>query len=121
VTSAGPLLVDFLPERSVWDKEVRAFLPAANDFSQSVTTTSAPIDALMSAPTRGDFWVRDAVGTQGALTRAGDSGTVLCAGVDNDLAVGLCSGALGAHSIFEPFWRAIERAEDSLGSTLTLF
>jgi hypothetical protein len=121
VSSPGPVLTDFLAERSVWGKLTRAFLPTTNDFSREASTTDGPLDALLSAPTRGTFWVRDVIGTDGEVTNSGDSGTVLCTGASNQFAVGMCSGAFGSHSVFEPFARAIDLARQVVSPDLSLF
>ncbi|HEY5955392.1 MAG TPA: hypothetical protein VIV60_02515, partial [Polyangiaceae bacterium] len=105
VRQGGPLLSDYLPERSVWGKLTCAFLPSANDFSRQAETEETGLDVHLSAPTRGVFVVKNAVQTDGELTHPGDSGTVLCSGAANELAVGVCSGSTGLHSVFEPFAR----------------
>jgi hypothetical protein len=120
VGDRGPALSDYLAENSVWGKQTRAFLATANDFSRETTTTTGPLDALLSAPTRGTFWVRGAIGTDGEVTNSGDSGTILCAGASNQFAVGTCSGALGAHSVFEPFERALTLVQNNVDSDLSV-
>lgn len=116
VDSAGPILTDYLAERSVWGKLTRAFLATTSDFSRETSTTDGPLDALLSAPTRGNFWVRSVLGTDGEVTNAGDSGTVLCTGASNQYAVGTCSGLFGLHSVFEPFARAMDLAKKAVRS-----
>jgi hypothetical protein len=121
VTNAGPSLSDYLPERSVWGQTASAFLATTNDYSRPTETAAEPLDALLSSPTRGAFWVRGVVATDGEVTNSGDSGTILCAGAANDLAVGVCAGILGAHSVFEPIDRAIRLAQQRIDSTLNLY
>jgi hypothetical protein len=108
VNRRGPRLTDFLPERSNWRKLTRAFLATSHDYSREVHTGDRPLDVLLSAPTRGAFWVRGVIPTDGEITNAGDSGSVLCTGASNALAVGSCSGVLGAHSVFEPISRSMD-------------
>jgi hypothetical protein len=121
VASWGPPLTDFLPERSVWGKLTCAYLATAGDYSRQVGTEDMGIDAHLWAPTRGVFVVRDALQTDGEITHAGDSGTVLCTGTSNNLAVGVCSGATGAHSVFEPFARILSLARAQVDDELTIF
>ena len=121
VGDGGPQLSDYLPERSVWGKSTRAFLATTNDYSRQASTNGGPTDALLSAPTRGNYWVHSVVGTDGEVTNAGDSGTVLCTGNSNQYAVGTCCGSFGAHSVFEPFGRAMELVQDKIDSNLSLF
>ena len=121
VTSAGPRLSDFLPERSVWGKLTRAFLATTNDFTRDVETEDQPGEAHLWAPTRGVFSVQNAIQTDGEITWDGDSGTVLCTGAANTIAVGVCSGGTGAHSVFEPFSRIIALAQQHVNGNLVIF
>jgi hypothetical protein len=121
VTSTGPQLSDFLPERSVWGKLTRAFLATANDFTREVETEAQPGEAHLWAPTRGVFSVQNAIQTDGEITFDGDSGTVLCTGTTNAIAVGVCSGGTGAHSVFEPFSRIIGLAQQQVNGNLAIF
>jgi hypothetical protein len=120
VTSAGPPLSDFVAERSAFGKVCRAFLATTNDFSRETETEPKAMDALLGAPTRGSFWVRGAIPTDGEITNEGDSGTVLCTGATSSLAVGVCAGALGAHSIFEPIARLLDLARQQVNATLEI-
>jgi hypothetical protein len=108
VSQQGPRLSDFASEISCFDKLVRSFLATTNDFSREVVTERAPMDAHLLAPTRGVFLVKNVIPTDGEVTNAGDSGTVLCSGASNDLALGVCSGGLGHHSVFEPMERVLQ-------------
>jgi hypothetical protein len=107
VNDQGPPLADFVSELSCFKKLARSFLATANDYSREVHTGPKPIDVHLTAPTRGVFLVKDVVTTDGEITRHGDSGTVLCAGRKNALAMGICSGGTGHHSVFEPMERVI--------------
>jgi hypothetical protein len=120
VTDGGPSLADFLAESSIFAKAATAFLASTNDFSRETTTSVGPMDALLTAPTRGTFWVRGAVGTDGEVTNLGDSGTILCSGASNQFAVGTCSGIFGAHSVFEPFERVLTLVQQNIDSNLSL-
>lgn len=111
VNERGPRLTDFVSELSCFNKLVRSFLATTNDFSREVLTEPGPMDAHLSARTRGVFLVKNVIPTDGEITNPGDSGTVLCAGPTNDLAVGVCSGELGHHSVFEPMSRVLELVE----------
>jgi hypothetical protein len=115
VNTNGPRLSDFIGFDGSFLKLVRAFLATGNDFSREVSTGDGPMDALLSAPTRGTFLSRNTIPTDGEITNSGDSGTILCTGASNQFAVGLCSGALGAHSVFVPFSRALELAGNTVG------
>ena len=65
---------------------------------------------------RGTYAVSRVVGTEHAIGDAeGDSGTILCTGASNELAVGICIGQLGAMSLFEPVGRAIGTLRRGLG------
>jgi len=121
VTSVGPALSDFLPERSVWGKLTRAFLATTNDFTREVATEGQPGEAHLWSPTRGVFTVHKVIQTDGEVTFEGDSGTVLCSGATNAIAVGLCSGGTGAHSVFEPFSRIINLAQQRVPGNLAIF
>jgi hypothetical protein len=120
VTAGGPALSDFLAETSIFGKQAIAFLATTNDFSRETTTSPGPMDALLEAPTRGNFWVRGGVGSDGEVTNAGDSGTILSSGASSQFAVGTCSGVLGTHSVFEPFARVIDLVQRNIDSNLSL-
>jgi len=106
VNTEGPPLAEAIASNGL-HRLVRAFLATSNDFSRQVLTTGFPLDVTLSSPTRGTYRVSDAISTEGEITNPGDSGTILCGGASNEIAVGLCSGAIGAHSIFVPFDRAL--------------
>lgn len=108
VNQQGPRPVDFASEISCFEKLVRAYLATTNDFSREVVTERAPMDAHLYAPTRGVFLVKDVIPTDGEITNPGDSGTLLCSGATKDLALGVSSGGLGHHSVFEPMERVLE-------------
>jgi hypothetical protein len=74
------------------------------------------MDALLEAPARGTYWVRDALSTDGAITAEGDSGTVLSTGSDNRIAVGICVGDYHSHSIAESVGRVLELLIPKLGN-----
>jgi len=120
VNRAGPPLNDWLDASRVWSKLGCAFLATSNDYSQQTKTTDASMDALLFAPTRGNYWLRAGVATVGEITNPGDSGTVFSTGNSSQLAVGICAGAFGMHSIFEIFDRAMSLAL-SVNSSLTLY
>ena len=67
------------------------------------------------------FSVQNAIQTDGEVTLDGDSGTVLCTGATNAIAVGVCSGGTGAHSVFEPFSRIIALAQQHVNGNLAIF
>jgi hypothetical protein len=121
VVPVGPPLSGHLAERSVWRRSVRAYRATTGDYSRQTRTGDQPVDALLEAPLRGSFWVRDAIGTDGEVTSPGDSGTILLAGVSSELAVGTCSGGFDAQSVFEPFSRALDLVRRDVDSTLGLF
>jgi hypothetical protein len=119
VNKQGPRLSDFVSEVSCFDKLVRSFLAVTNDFSREVVTGPHGMDVHLSAPTRGVFLVKNVIPTDGEITNSGDSGTVLCAGAGNQLAVGICAGALGQHSVFEPTARVLDHVA-RIDSQLTI-
>jgi hypothetical protein len=111
----GPKLQSVLAAPSVFNKTCRAFRPTTHDFSQTTQTAAGPTDANLHAPTRGDYSVHNAVGTNGTVTLAGDSGTILCAGTSNQFAVGVLVGEFHLQSIAEPLGRVISLLGPLLG------
>jgi hypothetical protein len=112
----GPRLTDVLAAPSVFVKPCRAFRPMTHDFSRSTQTGIAPTDAFLASEPRGSYWVRDAVATDGSITIVGDSGTILCTGVNNQFAMAMMVGDFHAHSIAEPLDRAIQQLAPALGN-----
>lgn len=121
VCERGPQLRDYLTVRDVWGRRARAFLASGGDYSRETTTATGPTDVFLSAPTRGIFRVTETIATEGELTNAGDSGTVLCAGASNQFALGLCAGAMGAHSFFVPLDPIMARLHREVDPGLSLF
>jgi hypothetical protein len=121
VCERGPHLRDYLTLRDVWGRQARAFLASGGDYSRETTTAAGPTDVFLSAPTRGVFRVTETIATEGELTNAGDSGTVLCSGASNQFALGLCAGAMGAHSFFVPLDPIMARLHREVDAGLSLF
>lgn len=117
----GPKLSDYLALRDVWGRQARAFLASSGDYSRETTTATGPTDVFLSAPTRGVFRVTETIATEGELTNAGDSGTVLCSGASNQFALGLCAGAMGAHSFFVPLDPIMARLHREVDKGLAVF
>jgi hypothetical protein len=113
---AGPTLSRVVADSAIWSRATLAFLPTARDYSRATVTTSGPMDVLLEAEARGTYWVRGAVGTDGAITDLGDSGTALCTGGGNDAALGLCVGEFQSHSIAEPLGRVLTKLQRTLGA-----
>ena len=120
VTADGPPLTDLIAEDQSWSQPVRGFLATANDYSISTSTTDHALDAKMASGIRGSYWLDDVVGTVGSITNAGDSGTILCAGSSNEIAVGVCSGEFTTHSVFEPFQRVMRLSAQYSGTLFSL-
>jgi hypothetical protein len=121
VRERGPKLRDYLALRDVWRRQARAYLASGGDYSRETTTAAGPSDVFLTAPTRGVFRVTGAIATEGELTNAGDSGTVLCAGASNQFALGLCAGAMGAHSFFVALDPIMARLHREVDAGLSLF
>lgn len=115
-SSGGPRLADVVGEDAVYDRPGVAFRPTTHDYSIRTQTLPAPTDAFLSAGPRGNYWVRDAVATPGAILGEGDSGSVLCTGSSNEFALGICVGDYHAQSVFEPVGRALRLLQPSLGA-----
>jgi hypothetical protein len=114
-STGGPALKGVLGEPSVWDTQACMYSPLTLDFSRAVFTNKGPLDAFLDAEPRGAYQVRDAVGTDGSISEQGDSGSILCAGLNNELALGICVGEFKAQSIFVPVARALRLAAPTLG------
>ncbi|HTA18441.1 MAG TPA: hypothetical protein VK989_04070 [Polyangia bacterium] len=112
----GPPLASSLADPSVWSQPTVAFRPTARDYSRPTVTTDGPMDAYLDAEARGNYWVRGVVGTEGTITDVGDSGTALCAGDDNQYALGICVGAFQNHSVAEPIGRVLQNLQTTLGA-----
>ncbi len=121
VRDRGPQLRDYLAVRDLWTRPARAFLASGGDYSRETTTACGPTDVFLSAPTRGIFRVTETIATEGELTNAGDSGTVLCAGAQNQFAMGLCAGAMGTHSFFVALDPIMARLHREVDPGLALF
>ena len=105
----------------MWRRRARAYLASSGDYSRETTTADGPADVFLSAATRGVFRVTETIATEGELTNAGDSGSVLCSGASNQFALGLCAGAMGAHSFFVPLDPIMARLHRDVDAALAVF
>lgn len=120
LAAGGPELADFVPSDETSNIEVKAFLPTAHDFSRPTETLDGPLDAEIRSPIRGDYFVRDVIGTHAVITHKGDSGTILCDAASGKFAIGVCVGQVGSMSVFEPLERALSLLRDSTGLPLNI-
>ena len=96
------------------------FLASGGDYSRETTTAIGPTDVFLRAPTRGIFRVDGDDCDEGELTNAGDRHSAVC-GRSNQFALGLCAGAMGAHSFFVPLDPIMARLHREVDAGLSLF
>jgi hypothetical protein len=103
----GPKLVDYASASSIFNLNVRTFRPTMGDYSTTTKTSSAVMNAYVTA----DLWpqgfnVEGVIATSAVVSQPGDSGTVLA--TNKPVAIGSCTADDGGQSIFEPLGRAID-------------
>jgi hypothetical protein len=106
--SPGPKLGDYFPANRVFHRSARTFQPTTGKYSPETRTAGDTVSAVVTSKQwPGGFAVEGVISTESAVSKPGDSGTILAA-VDAPIAIGSCSASDGGQSLFEPVGRVID-------------
>jgi hypothetical protein len=89
---------------------------AAGDFSAEATAARLPLVVHFESDARGFYTVSDVLSATPCITDAGDSGGALLLAQAGRPAVGICVGAFGRNSVFEPIDRALAALISAFGA-----